>query len=165
MAEIPERLARTLELLSSIGDRNERIQTLIDVADRFREVPARIATRPYPEEHRVAACESEAYVWSEERPDGTLDFHFAVQNPQGISAKALAVLLGESLSGAPLEQVVAVPCDIADTVFGGELSMGKAMGLMGMVGMVREMARQALISRPGAPGVPGVGAPAAAGCG
>ena len=90
MAEYPEKLAKLVDLLGLIPDRVDRIQMLIDIADRFRRVPERIAKRPYPEDHRVPGCESEAYVWAEEQPNGTLQFHFAVENPQGISAMATA---------------------------------------------------------------------------
>src|SRR3954462_12631554 len=139
---VPEKLTDTLETLEMVPDRNERIQLLIDLAGRFEEVPPRLARRPFGEEHRVPACESEAYVFPEPRPDGTLDFHFAVENPQGISAKAMAVILDDTLSGAPLEQVAEVPTDIVYKVFGRELSMGKSMGLMGMVGMVANLAKK-----------------------
>ncbi|MBW8874988.1 MAG: SufE family protein [Acidobacteria bacterium] len=139
---VPEKLTQTLDLLGSVPDRTERIQLLIDIAGRFEEVPPRLAQRPFPEEAQVPACESEAYVFPEPRPDGTLDFHFAVENPQGISAKAMAVILDDTLSGAPLEQVAEVPTDIVYKVFGRELSMGKSMGLMGMVGMVANLAKK-----------------------
>ena len=144
MPEMPEKLARTLENLGLVSDRAERIQLLIDIADRFREVPPRLAQRPFPKEHQVPACESEAYVWAEPRADGTLDYHFAVENPQGISAKAMAVILGDAVSGAPLEQVAAIPQDVVYKVFGNELSMGKSMGLMGMVSMVGNLAKKSL---------------------
>jgi len=144
MPELPEKLARTLENLDLVSDRAERIQLLIDIADRFREVPPRVAQRPFPAESLVPACESQAYVWGEPRPDGTLDFHFAVENPQGISAKAMAVILGDSLSGAPLDQVAAVPQDVIYRAFGNELSMGKSMGLMGMISMVTNLAKKHL---------------------
>jgi cysteine desulfuration protein SufE len=143
MPEIPEKLANTLDALSLVPDRAERIQLLIDTAERFKEVPPEVAKRPFPEDHRVPACESEAFVWAERRPDGRLDFHFAVENPQGISARAMAVILKDTLSGQPLEQVAAVPQDIVYQVFGNELSMGKSMGLMGMVGMVSTLAKRA----------------------
>ena len=142
MPQLPAKLEETLDLLDLVPDRAERIQLLIDIAGRFEEVPPRLARRPFAEEHRVPACESEAYVFGEERPDGTLDFHFAVENPQGISAKAMAVILGEALSGAPPGQVAEVPQDVVYKVFGHELSMGKSMGLMGMVGMVAAMAKK-----------------------
>jgi cysteine desulfuration protein SufE len=149
MAQVPEKLSQTLDALASIPDRGERIQTLISLAERFQEVPPRIARRPFPEGNRVPACESEAFVFEEHRPEGGLDFHFAVENPQGISAKALAVILDESLSGAPPEQVAAVEPDIIYSIFGNELSMGKSMGLMGMVGMVKAAAKKALQERAG----------------
>lgn len=139
---VPEKLTDTLEMLEMVPDRNERIQLLIDIAGRFEEVPPRLARRPFPAEHLVPACESQAYVFGEERPDGTLDFHFAVENPQGISAKAMAVILGDALSGAPPEQVAQVPQDIVYQVFGRELSMGKSMGLMSMVGMVAAIGKK-----------------------
>jgi len=139
---VPEKLTDTLETLERVEDRSERIQLLIDLAGRFEEVPPRLARRPFAKEHLVPACESEAYVFGEERPDGTLDFHFAVENPQGISAKAMAVILGDALSGAPTPQVAEVPQDIVYRVFGHELSMGKSMGLMSMVGMVAAIAKK-----------------------
>lgn len=142
MPEIPEKLANTLDAFSLVSDRSERIQLLIDVANRFREVPPEVATRPFPAAHQVPACESEAYVWGLARPDGTLDYHFAVENPQGVSAKAMAAILRDTLSGAPPEQVAAVPQDIVYKLFGNELSMGKSMGLMAMVSMVATLARK-----------------------
>ena len=139
---VPAKLTDTLETLEMVPDRGERIQLLIDIAGRFEEVPPRLARRPFAKEHQVPACESEAYVFTEPRPDGTLDFHFAVENPQGISAKAMAVILGDALSGAPPAQVAEVSQDIVYQVFGRELSMGKSMGLMSMVGMVAALAKK-----------------------
>lgn len=141
MQQLPERLERWLATLETL-ERSDRMQMLIDVAGRFPHVPPRIAQRPYPKERRVPGCESEAYVWAEPKADGTLKYYFAVENPQGISAMALAALLGDGLSGAPLEEVTAVPADVVYRIFGRELSMGKSLGLMGMVNMVRAAARQ-----------------------
>ena len=55
---------------------------------------------------------------------------------------AMAVILQDTLSGAPLEQVVEVPQDIVYKIFGEELSMGKNMGLTNMVAMVQSEARR-----------------------
>lgn len=146
-APLPPRLAETVELLEAL-ERGERIDALISIAGRFRDVPERVARRPFAEARRVPACESEAFVFVEERGDGTLDYHFAVENPQGISAKALAVLLAEGLSGAPLELVAAVPAELVERIFGRELSMGKSMGLAGMVQMARREASRRLTEAP-----------------
>ncbi len=146
-AAIPQKLAEFLADLAALGDRSERIEALIGIAKRYRPVPPEVAAPPYDEARKVPACESQAYVWALPQSDGTLRFHFAVLNPQGISAMAMAVILDENLSGAPVEQVAAVPGDIVYTIFGSELSMGKSMGLMAMVNMVRGSAERLVSSR------------------
>ena len=125
-------------------ERGERMEMLIDYADRFVQVPAEIATRPFDERHRAPRCESDAYVWATDNPDGTLRYHFAVENPQGLSAKAWAAILDETVSGAPLDQVLAVSPDVIFDLFGKDLSMGKGQGLMGMLDLVHAEARRRL---------------------
>ena len=139
-----QRLSEILDALDLMSDEEERSALLIDFSDRFSEVPASVARRPFPEDHRVRYCESEAYVWGVEQPNGTLKFYFAVENPSGISAKALAVLLDKAFSGAPLEEVSSVSPDIVQAIFRQNISMGKGMGLMSMVETVRNLARQKL---------------------
>ncbi len=148
MPKYPEKLQELLDDFEFIEDRSERAAYLIELADKFEEVPERIATRPFPEENHVQRCESDAYVWAEEQPNNTLKFHFAVENPQGISAKAMSVILDEAASGAPLEQVAEIPCDVVFTFFGKDISMGKGQGLMGIVNMVQGMARERLKKQP-----------------
>ena len=140
MGDAPARLAATIEALSFYEDRTERIQALVDLAARFEDVPASVASRPFDESRHVAGCESQAFVFEARRDDGTLDFFFAVENPQGVSAKALAVILSDSLSGAPLAEVAALDPDLIFDIFGNELSMGKTIGLGGIVSMVRAAA-------------------------
>ena len=110
MADMPEKLTELVDDLASITDRTERAELLIEMADRFSEVrvPATLATKPYDERHKAPACESDAYVWAVDQPDGTLQYYFDVLNPQGLSAMAMSVILGETVSGQPLEQVVGV---------------------------------------------------------
>jgi len=146
MPDIPDKLADLLDDFASITDRTERQEYLIEFADRFRDVrvPPEIATQPYPEEHRVPACESEAFVWAKEQPDGTLKYYFDVLNPQGLSAMAMSVILDETASGQPLQKVAAISPDIVLTLFGREISMGKGQGLMGIVAMVQHEAKKRL---------------------
>lgn len=131
----------------AFADRTERAELLIEAADRFEEVPPRIATRPFPEENHVQRCESEAYVWAEDLPDGTLKYYFAVENPQGLSAKAWSVILDETLSGQPLEQVAEVSPDAVFTIYGKDISMGKGQGLMGILAHVTHAAKRRLDAR------------------
>lgn len=143
-AGLPAKLDELLRDFDLLPDRAERIDALIGVAGRFRAVPESIAQRPFSDEHKVPACESQAFVWAQPNPDGTLKFHFAVENPQGLSAKAMAAILDDTCSGAPLAEVARVPGDVVYRIFGDELSMGKSMGLMAMVAMVQRYSRQAL---------------------
>jgi cysteine desulfuration protein SufE len=148
MSEIPSKLKEILEDFSYITDRIERQQYLIELADDFDKVrvPEAVATKPYPEENHVQQCESDAYVWAQEQDDGTLKYHFDVLNPQGLSAMAMAVILEESLSNAPLEQVAQISPDIVFEIFGKNISMGKGQGLMGIVALVQYEATKRLKS-------------------
>ena len=143
MSPYPPKIQEVLDLLALLPDRTDRIQYLISLAERFREVPPELARRPFSEEHRVPQCESEAFVWAERHDDGTLDFHFAVENPQGIAAKAFGVILQRGLSGEDPRTVASVPGDLVYDVFGRELSMGKNLGLLGMLQMCHAYAREA----------------------
>ncbi len=91
----------------------------------------------------MPACESEAYVWARLQPDGTMKLYFAVENPSGISAKALAVMLTKTLSGLTPAEIATVSPEIVEGLFRQNISMGKGMGLMSMVGAVRTLAQRA----------------------
>ena len=125
-------------------DRGLRAEMLIEYADSFEEVPATVASRPFPERSRAPRCESEAFVFATDQSDGTLKLWFAVENPQGLSARAWAVILDQTLSGQPLELVARVPQDVIFRIFGRDLSMGKGQGLIGMLEVVQHEARRRL---------------------
>lgn len=129
-----------LSELEGLGESSLIFDYLIETADRFEAVPSSVATRPFPEEHRVPACESEAFIWGIKQQDGTVKFYFAVENPQGISAKAMAVILDECFSGVSPERVAEVDPQIVYRIFGSGISMGKGLGLIGMVNMVKSIA-------------------------
>ena len=103
---------------------------------------------PFPEKNHIPQCESDAYIWALKMPDGTLKLHFAVENPSGISARALATILDKTLSGLPATEVATVDCDIVERIFRRNISMGKGMGLMAMVDAVRTLAKKAAGSQP-----------------
>ncbi len=140
---LPDHLRQVIETLNSTQDSEERAALLIHWADRYRPVDASVARRPYDPAHRVPYCESDAYVWAVRKNDGTLGLHFAVENPSGISAKALSAILKQTLSGLPAATVAAVPPDIVLEIFRQNISMGKGMGLMAMVQAVQALARVA----------------------
>ncbi len=137
------KLQSLLDLFAEHSDPAERTELLLSYADKFREVPAEVATRPFEQAAPVPHCESEAYVWAVPNADGTLKLHFAVENPSGISAKALAAILDRTLSGLPAEAIAKVDTDIVEKIFRQNISMGKGMGLMSMVQRVQQLATRA----------------------
>lgn len=140
MAELPKKISSLLDDLGRTTDPEIRHDLLIEYASRFQEVSAKIAVRPFPEQNRVPGCESEAYVWAVQDPESKIKFYFAVENPQGISAKALATILDETLSGESAESVQMIDESIVDQIFGKTVSMGKGLGLMNMVRTVKSLA-------------------------
>ena len=139
----PEPLQDLLDTFATFDDPSERAQVLISYSDSFKEVPPEVARRPFPKDHLVPACESEAYVWAVLRPDGKMDLHFAVENPSGISARAMATMLTKTLSGLTPAEIATVSPEIVERLFRQNISMGKGMGLMSMVGAVRTLALRA----------------------
>jgi len=140
----PATLQAVLDTFALFPDPADRTSLLLDYADQFKEVPASVATRPFGQEHRIPACESEAYVWALKQPGGTLKLYFAVENPSGVSAKALASILDRSLSGLTPGEIASVPVEIVEQIFRQNISMGKGLGLRSMVEAVRTLARRAL---------------------
>ena len=140
---VPSKLQAVLDTFAMFSDPADRTNLLLSYADQFREVPPAIASRPFAQDHLVPHCESEAYVWAMARPDGTMTLHFAVENPAGVSAKALAAILERTLSGLPAAEIATVSPEIVEQIFRQNISMGKGLGLMSMVQAVRALARSA----------------------
>jgi cysteine desulfuration protein SufE len=138
----PDRLQQVVDAFAAL-DMPERMDMLLGYGDRFREVPPEIASRPYAAERRVPGCESEAYVWAVPQDDGTITLYFAVENPSGVSAKALAAILDKTLSGLAPEAIAELSPDLVYDLFRENISMAKGIGLMGMVHAVRTLAREA----------------------
>ena len=125
------------------SDPADRTDLLLSYARQFKEVPPEIARRPFPANHQVPQCESDAYVWAMRRPDDTLQLYFAVENPSGVSAKALAAILDRTLSGLPASDIARVGPEIVERIFRQNMSMGKGMGLMSLVQAVQALAKAA----------------------
>jgi len=140
---LPPKLQDVLAAFEMFSDPADRTSMLLSYADQFKEVPPEIARRPFPQNHQVPQCESDAYVWANRRDDGTLKLYFAVENPSGVSAKALAAILDRTLSGLPASEIARVSPEIVERIFRQNISMGKGMGLMSMVQAVQALARAA----------------------
>jgi len=139
---MPQKLDQLVEMFQMF-DPADRTNLLLSYADQFRDVPREIAARPFPKSHQVPQCESDAYVWARRQSDGTLKLYFAVENPSGVSAKALAAILDKTLSGLPASEIAQVNTDIVEKIFRQNISMGKGIGLMSMVQAVATLAKTA----------------------
>ena len=139
---MPEKLQQLVEMFQMF-DPADRTSLLLSYADQFQEVPPAIATRPFPQSHQIPQCESDAYAWAQKMPDGTVKLYFAVENPSGVSAKALAAILDKTLSGLPASEIATINTDLVEKIFRQNISMGKGMGLMAMVQAVQALARAA----------------------
>jgi cysteine desulfuration protein SufE len=144
MSSYPDKLAEVIETFDMFSDPSERAHLLLSFSDQFQPVPPEVASRPFPTNHRIPQCESDAYAWAIKQPDDTLKLYFAVENPSGISARALATILDKTLSGLPPEEVERVSPEIVEHIFRQNISMGKGMGLMSMVLAVKALARRAM---------------------
>ena len=139
---MPQKLDQLVEMFQMF-DPADRTNLLLSYADQFRDVPREIAARPFPKSHQVPQCESDAYVWARRQSDGTLKLYFAVENPSGVSAKALAAILDKTLSGLPASEIAQINTDIVEKIFRQNISMGKGIGLMSMVQAVATLAKTA----------------------
>lgn len=137
----PENIQRVADYFGKISDEQKRIQTLISYSKRFKEVPEEVAQRPFDTGHRVPECESDVYIWTDVDAEENVKVHAAVENPQGLSAKAFAAILQKALKNATVEDVEKLDDELVYKVFGRQLSMGKNMGLMGMVRMIKAQVR------------------------
>ena len=134
---IPTKLQEYLDDLAIFTDRQDHIEYLIALSDDYEHPDASSFVRS--DEKKVPGCESEVFI--ESVPNGpSVDYRFAVDNPQGISAMAMAAILQSSLSGASKEEIQAVDEDVVFKIFGNELSMGKNLGLTNMVRIVKRLA-------------------------
>ena len=145
-ANYPEALRDVLLIFQD--NPNDRNAMLIEYSDQFQAVPESIAQKPYPEEHRVPHCESESYVFVEPLPKdhaGTtpLKFYYAVENPFGVSARALSAILNSTLDGLPAEEIAKMSIEeIVPTLFGKNVSMGKGQGLLGIAAITKAYAQR-----------------------
>jgi cysteine desulfuration protein SufE len=138
----PPKLQAVIDMFGMF-DVADRTNMLLSYADQFQEVPPQVASRPFNTSHQIPQCESDAYAWAMKQPDGTLKLWFAVENPSGISARALAAILDKTLSGLTPADIAQVDAEIVEKLFRQNISMGKGMGLMSMVEAVRSLARAA----------------------
>ncbi len=138
-----EKLNELTAEIENTDDRMLRSEILIDLAKEYAEAPESVAKRPFSEEHKSPACQSDAFVWVVRSGDSLTPF-FTVENPQGLSAKALAAVLVKTCSGISIAEMREIEDGIVHRIFGPTLSMGKGEGLMGMIRKMKQLAEKAV---------------------
>lgn len=136
---IPVKLQEVLEIFEETLERDERSELLLYWAEKFKEVPDSIMKRPFQEKFRVPSCESQAFVFSQPNGKDSLNFYFAVENPQGISAKSVCALIQETVSGAPVEEILCLDPEIIFKLFGRkQLGIARSEGLRAIIKIVKK---------------------------
>jgi sulfur transfer protein SufE len=146
---LPGPLQEILDGLGGLADRGDRIRSLVSFAEAYSGPDPSAGHRPMDQAHLVPGCEIDIYAWVDVDSDGNVTLDFAVLNPQGVSAKALAVILKRGLEGQPLSSVALVPDDLISRLFGGEVSVGTTIGLTNMVRLVKALAERLEPTEPG----------------
>ncbi len=136
MSKLPEKLNEIVETLSNLPD-EQRIEILIDFAGKLKTVPAEIAEKPYQENCKVPVCESGVYVWVIKNDKGNISLYFAVENPQGLSAKSLCYILDKSLSGKQPQEITGLSEELLNKIYGSGLSIRKFIGLSNILSKVQ----------------------------
>jgi hypothetical protein len=135
---------RIVDSFRSIKDQAERMMMLIEFASCYVDPPPSIAKRPYPAECKLSTACKDIFFWAIPRPDQRLDFYFAIECREGVSAKAFAVMLSRTLSGVELEKIAAVSSEVIDVIFGSAMPPDNRAVLETMLEAVRSAARDML---------------------
>jgi cysteine desulfuration protein SufE len=138
---IPEKLREIVELFAESEGR-EKVELLIDYAQRMPEMPEEIRNQPGVCEP-VEECMTPVSVFAA-LEDGGMQFTFDVP-PESPTVRGLAAIMAEGLSGASPEAVLGVPKDFYEPM-GLEqvLTMQRLNGFTAILAHMKRLATQAL---------------------
>lgn len=122
------------EIASEFADLEvrERLETLLDFAESLPPLPERLQAERDAGDHRVHECQTPVYLWVEV-DDGKVQV-FGDSAPEAPTVKGFLSILVEALSGASVDEVLAI---------GPELL--SRLGLVEALGMVRMRGLQAIL--------------------
>lgn len=134
---IPPRLREIIEEFQD-GDRNEKLELMLDYADRLPPLPDRLRERVVMEQ--VHECLSPVFVHGELEGEGMV-FHFDVPE-EAPTTRGYASILAEGLRGITPREVLAVPGDFFQAM--GLHQILSPQRLNGITAILAYMKRQAL---------------------
>lgn len=120
------------------SDRNTRLDTLLDLAQRLPSLPPERASERDREAHRVTECQTPVYLWVEVR-GGTVQLQADVPR-ESPTVRGFVSLLVRALEGATPADVATLPDDLLH-----ELGLDEALGMMrsqGLTAIVRRIKRR-----------------------
>lgn len=134
---IPARLREIIEEFQA-GDRSEKLELMLDYADRLPPLPVRL--REHAGMEQVHECMSPVFVHGELEGEGMV-FHFDVPE-EAPTTRGYASILAEGLRGASPREVLAVPGDFFQAM--GLQQILSPQRLNGITAILAYMKRQAL---------------------
>jgi cysteine desulfuration protein SufE len=145
----PERMSLLAAALDAIiaelsdADRQERIELLIDFAKSLPSLPERLE-RLKDAEHRVEECQSPVFLFIE--LDGDQVSIYADVPIEAPTVRGFVAILVEGLSGATIEEILAVKADLIDRIGLAEiLGMQRVRGLGGVLSRLKKEVTKASI--------------------
>jgi len=124
----------------------ERLEELIEFSDQLPVLSAERLSVPFPESCRVQECQTPVYMWVD-AVEGRLKIEADVSR-KSPTVRGLVALVVESLSGATLEDVLALPDDpLGELGLTETLGMTRQQGFRGMISRIKRDARIAIDRR------------------
>ncbi len=106
----------------------ERLELLLEFANRLPPLPAKYQAAKAAGEHRVPECMTPVFLWVE-TPDGRVQIHADVA-PEAPTVKGFVSLLAETFHNATPQEVAAVQPDLL-----ARLGLIEALGMQRMRGL------------------------------
>jgi cysteine desulfuration protein SufE len=142
---LPAKLQEIVDDFAS-ASREEKIETLVAYAESLSPLPdwleqERTKMQPVPE------CMTPTFLFAEQKPDGSLIFHFDIP-PQSPTVRGLAAILANALNGSQPEEVLSVPTDFYLKMKLQEaITHQRLNGFLGILAHMKQAAASALMSR------------------
>lgn len=124
------------------GDRDTRLQLLLDYADRLPDLPPEFRDARDHDLARVHECQTPVFLWLESGAEGrvVLQAEVARESP---TVRGFVSLLKRHIDGGRAEEVAMIPDDLLDRLRLAELlGMTRIQGLTAVLGRIKRMARE-----------------------
>ncbi|MDP1796658.1 MAG: SufE family protein [Planctomycetaceae bacterium] len=130
------KLAEFIEEFQEL-DENERLQTLVELADELPPISADRAAEPLPTACRVQECQTPVHLWVDWAGN---HLHLEADVPEkSPTVRGLVALVVQSLEGATAAQVLSLPDDWLPMLgLAATLGMTRQQGLRGVIRRIKQ---------------------------